>query len=105
MNNIDYSISEKEEKFPVGYIKYHISDECIEYNSEKELLEKYKNEIDITGPNGASIKVYYTDKNPRHGLRFAIKEFDYGEYGLDFTKEEYERDYIKKEIKKDEHIR
>lgn len=41
---IDYSISDKMEKKPVGYIKDCFTGECLEYYCEKKLLEEYEKE-------------------------------------------------------------
>lgn len=97
--NFDYSISDKKEKTPVGCIKYLYSNEVIEFFSEKELLEEYKDYIYSAGVNAVKVKVNRTLKNPRHGLKYALLSEEAGEYGVDYTKEEYEKSY-KKSLKK-----
>ncbi len=99
----DYTISDKKENNPVGYIKYLYSNEVIEFFSEKELLHEYKDYIYSAGVNSVKVKVNSTLMTPRHGLKFALLSEEAGEYGADYTKEEYEKLYKKNLIKKLNH--
>lgn len=95
----DYTISDKKENTPVGEIKYLYSNEVIEFYSEKELLDEYKDYINSAGVNSVKVKVNRTLKVPRHGLKYALLNEEAGEYGADYTKEEYEKSYKKSLIK------
>lgn len=44
--------------------------------------------------DGLSAKIYQNENKPRHGLKYEIIAVDAGEFGLDYTKEEYEKEYI-----------
>lgn len=91
----DYTISDKKENYPVGHIKYLYSNEVIEFYSEKELLNEYKDYIYSAGVNSIKVKINSSLKTPRHGLKYALLEEEAGEYGADYTKEEYEKSYKK----------
>ena len=95
----DYSISDKKENTPVGQIKYLFSNEIIEFYSEKELLNEYKDYINSAGVNSVKIKLNTSIKVPRHGLKYALLNVEAGEY---YTKEEYEKSYKKSLIKQRE---
>ena len=43
---------------------------------------------------GLSAMVYQTKHNPRQGLKYEILKVDADELGLDYTKKEYEKEYI-----------
>lgn len=96
----DYSISDKKENTPVGEIKYLFSNEVIEFYSEKELLDEYKDYIYSAGVNSIKVKINRTLNVPRHGLKYAILNEEAGEYGADCTKEEYEKTYKRNLIKR-----
>lgn len=98
----DYTISNTEEKTPVGQIKYLFTNEIIEFYSEKGLLNEYKDYIYSAGVNSVKIKVNTSLKKPRHGLKYALLDIEAGEYGIDYTKEEYEKSYKKSLMKKQE---
>ena len=98
----DYSISDKKENTPVGKIKYLFSNEIIEFYSEQELLNEYKDYINSVGVNSVKIKLNTSLKTPRHGLKYALLNVEAGEYGVDYTKEEYEKSYKKSFIKQRE---
>ena len=91
----DYSVSDKKEDAPIGYLKYLYSSEIIEYYSEKELLKDYKESVCSQGINAIKVKINRTTENPRHGLKYAILNEQADEFGTDYTKEEYERAYKK----------
>lgn len=95
----DYTVSDKTENIPVGSIKYLYSNEVIEFYSEKELLDEFKDYIYSAGVNTVKVNINRTLKNPRHGLKYAILSEEAGEYGADYTKEEYEKSYKKNLIK------
>lgn len=97
---LDYSVSEQTEKIPVGYIKYLYSGETIEYYSEKELLKNFKETVYSEGVNSVQYKLNRTKEKPRHGLKYELLKEEADEYGADYTKEEYEKTYIKSMIKK-----
>lgn len=92
----DYTISKEREEKPIGYVEYFFSKEKIEYYSEQELLDNFKDEIYSVGYNAARAKVYSTKDKPRHGLRYAIDV----EIDDEYTKEEYEENYKKSQVKK-----
>ena len=98
---IDYSISDKMEKKPVGYIKDCFTGECLEYYCEKKLLEEYERIIEYMGCNGVQAHSYKKDGKTRHGLKYSIIEIYAGEFGLDYTKEEYEKEYLNNEPQKE----
>ena len=98
--NLDYTISDKEENMPVGEIKYLFSNEVIEFYSEKALLNELKNYIYSAGANSVKVKVNSTLKVPRHGLKYALLKIKIGEYGAEYTKDEYEKAYKKSLINK-----
>lgn len=91
----DYSVSDKKEDTPIGYLKYLYSNEIIEYYSEKELLKDYKESVYSQGINAIKVKINRTLENPRHGLKYEILKEQADEFGTDYTKEEYERAYKK----------
>lgn len=97
----DYSISDNIEKAPVGHLKFLYSGEIIEYYSEQELLKDYKESVYSQGINAIKVKINKTKENSRHGLRYAVLNEETGEFGTDYTKEEYERDYKKSLIKRE----
>jgi hypothetical protein len=96
----NYSVSDKTEYAPIGHIKYLYPSEVIEYYSEKELLNDYKNAVYNEGINAVKVKINGTKNNPRHGLNYEILREEANEYGVDYTKEEYERAYKKSLINK-----
>lgn len=53
---IDYSISDKKENNPVGYIKDNFSGEIIEYFSEIDLLNEYKRSMNNMGFSGVAVR-------------------------------------------------
>lgn len=91
----DYSVSDKKEDTPIGYLEYLYSSEIIEYYSEKELLKDYKESIYSQGINAIKVKINRTLENPRHGLKYEILKEKADEFGNDYTKGEYERAYKK----------
>ena len=95
--NIDYTISDNTEDIPVGEIKYLFSNEVTQFFSEKELLNELKDYIYSAGINSVNVKVNSTQKVPRHGLKYELLKIKIGEYGLDYTKEDYEK-ALKKRI-------
>lgn len=100
----DYSISDRIEKEPVGQLKFLYSGEIIEYYSEQKLLKDYKESVYSQGIYAVKVKINGTKENPRHGLRYEITNEEAGEFGTEYTKNEYERDY-KKSLAKKEHER
>lgn len=98
--DLDYSISDKTESIPVGYIKFLYSGEIIDYYSEKELLEDFEDIVYSEGVNSIKYKINRTKENPRHGLKYELLKAEADEYGQDYTKEEYERAYKKSVFKK-----
>lgn len=99
-NKFDYTISEEKEDEPVGYIIDLYSNEKIDYFSEKELLKEYKDIVYNKGINAVRVKVNSKSNNQRHGLKYEIAKEQIGEYGLDYSKEEYERAYKKRMLDK-----
>lgn len=95
----DYTISDKTEEIPIGYIKYN-DYEIIMYTSEAELLSDYKNEVNNRGINSVQVHINKSKDKPRHGLSFAISEEQYGQYEVEYTKKQYEKDYNKSLNKK-----
>ena len=95
--NIDYTISDNTEDIPVGEIKYLFSNEVTQFFSEKELLNELKDYIYSAGINSVNVKVNSTPIVPRHGLKYELLKIKVGEYGLDYTKEDYEK-ALKKRI-------
>lgn len=93
--NFNYSVSDKSEDAPIGHIEYLYSGEIIEYYSEQELLKNYKDSVYSQGINAIKVKINRTLKVPRHGLKYEILKEQADEYGVDYTKEEYERAYKK----------
>ena len=91
----DYSVSDKTEDASVGHLEYLYSGEIIEYFSEQELLKDYKESVYSQGINAIKVKINRTIQNPRHGLKYEILKEQADEYGADYTKEEYEREYKK----------
>lgn len=91
----NYSVSDRTEDAPVGYLKYLYSGEVIEYYSEQELLKDYKESVYSQGINAIKVKINRTLQVPRHGLKYEILKEQADEYGTDYTKEEYERAYKK----------
>jgi len=95
----DYSISDKTEEIPVGHIKYN-DHEVIMYFSEKELLRDYKDEVNNSGINSVQVHINKNKDKPRHGLSYSITEEQYNQYGAEYSKEQYEKNYNKSQIKK-----
>lgn len=91
----DYSVSDRTEDAPIGYLEYLYSGEIIEYYSEQELLKDYKDSVYSQGINAIKVKINRTIEKPRHGLKYEILREQADEYGTDYTKEEYERAYKK----------
>lgn len=91
----DYSVSDRTENAPIGYLEYLYSGEIIEYYSEQELLKDYKESVYSQGINAVKVKINRTIERPRHGLKYAILNEQADEFGTDYTKEEYERAYKK----------
>lgn len=94
---IDYCISDKVEKTPVGYIKDCYSGETIEYYCEKTLLEEYKILLNYMGYSGVNAGVYRDNNKVRDGLRYSLIEIDADEFGIDYTKEQYEKSFYSKD--------
>ena len=69
---LDYSVSDLTEKIPVGYIKFLYSGEIIDYYSEKELLDEFKETIYSEGVNSAKYKINRSKEKPRHGLQYEL---------------------------------
>ena len=101
---LDYSVSDQTEKIPVGYIKFLYSGETIDYYSEKELLNEFKETIYSEGVNSVKYKINRSKEKPRHGLQYELLKEETDEYGADYTKEEYEKSYVKSMIKRKENI-
>ena len=95
----DYSISDKTEEIPVGHIKYN-DHEVIMYFSEKELLRDYKDAVNNSGINSVQVHINKNKDKPRHGLSYSITEEQYNQYGAEYSKEQYEKNYNKSQIKK-----
>lgn len=95
----DYTISDKTEEIPVGHIKFN-DYEVIMYFSESELLRDYKDAVNNSGINSIQIHINKSKDTPRHGLSFSISEEQYNQYGTEYTKEQYEKDYNKSLVKK-----
>ena len=95
----DYSISDKTEEIPVGHIKFN-DHEVIMYFSEKELIRDYKDAVNNSGINSVQVHINKCKDKPRHGLSFSIKEEQYNQYGAEYSKEQYEKNYNKSQIKK-----
>lgn len=91
----DYSISDKIEKTPVGYLKFLYTGEIIEYYSEQELLKDFKESVYSQGINSIKYKINRTTDNQRHGLKYALLNEEADEYGTDYSKEEYEKAFKK----------
>lgn len=98
--NFDYSISKEIEDAPIGYLKFLYSGEIIDYYSEEKLLRDFKNSVYSQGINAIKYKINKTIEKPRHGLKFELLKEEADEYGVDYTKEEYERSFKKKYIEK-----
>ncbi len=95
MKKIDYTISDKTEIEPVGYIVYLDTKERIEYFSEKALLDDFSANMNCLGYGRLQYGLYQKENNlKRYGIDYALKEKCAGEFGLDLTKEEYEEKYI-----------
>lgn len=101
---LDYSVSEEIERVPIGYIKFLYSGETIDYFSEKEMLKDFKETIYSEGVNSVKYKLNRIKEKPRHGLQYELLKEEADEYGADYTKEEYEKSYIKSMIKRKENI-
>ena len=99
--DINYSISSKKEDEPVGYIKDHFSGECIEYFSEEQLLNDFEKMLEFMGYNGVSANSYKKNGKIRHGLKYRILETYADEFGLDYSKKEYEKEYVNINEKED----
>ena len=97
-NTFDYTLSEEDEKAPVGYLKFN-SNEILVYTSEKELLDNYIDVVNTRGINAVQIHINNNDK-PRHGLSFLVKKEQFNQYGEDYTKQQYEKSYHKTQLKK-----
>ena len=95
----DYSISDKTEEIPVGHIKFN-DHEVIMYFSEKELIRDYKDAVNNSGINSVQVHINKNKDKPRHGLSYSIKEEQYNQYGAEYSKEQYEKNYNKSQIKK-----
>lgn len=95
----DYTISNKTEEIPVGHIKFN-DYEVIMYFSENELLRDYKDAVNNIGINSVQVHINRSKDKPRHGLSFSIKEEQYNQYGADYSKELYEKDYKESLTKK-----
>ena len=95
----DYSISDKTEEIPVGHIKFN-DHEVIMYFSEKELLRDYKDAVNNSGINSVQVHINKNKDKPRHGLSYSITEEQYNQYGAEYSKEQYENNYNKSQIKK-----
>ena len=97
----NYSVSNKTENAPIGHLEFLYSGEIVEYYSEQELLKDYKESVYSQGINSIKVKINRTIENPRHGLRYEIINEEAGEFGTEYTKNEYERNYKKSLIKKE----
>ena len=95
----DYSISDKTEEIPVGHIKFN-DHEVIMYFSEKELISDYKDAVNNSGIDSVQVHINKNKDKPRHGLSYSIKEEQYNQYGAEYSKEQYENNYNKSQIKK-----
>ena len=91
----DYSVSDRIENAPVGYLEYLYSGEIVEYYTEQELLKDYKDSVYNQGINAIKVKINRTLEVPRHGLKYELLREQADEYGEDYTKEEYEKTYKK----------
>ena len=80
------------------------SGETIDYFSEKEMLKDFKETIYSEGVNSVKYKLNRTKEKPRHGLKYELLKEESDEYGLDYTKDGYEKNYIKSMIKKKEEL-
>lgn len=95
----DYSISDKTEEIPVGHIKFN-DHEVIMYFSEKELIRDYKDAVNNNGIDSVQVHINKNKDKPRHGLSYLITEEQYNQYGAEYSKEQYEKNYNKSQIKK-----
>ena len=70
------------------------------YFSENELLRDYKDAVNNSGINSVQVHINKNKDKPRHGLSYSITEEQYNQYGAEYSKEQYEKNYNKSQIKK-----
>lgn len=88
----DFSISDKDNENPVGMLLYHLSSnytDKIEFYNEKEMLNKYKEQLNIAGPEGIDYEVYSNEEEKRDGLSYELRKAYIEEFGDTYSKIDY----------------
>ena len=94
-NDYDFSISKGEHKEVVGILYFHLTPdytEELEFHDEEKMIKTYKEQLDIAGINGIDYKVISSEENKRDGLSYELKKAYIGEFGDDYTKQDYIKD-------------
>ena len=100
MKKVDFNVSNKYEKYIVGVIERY-NGQRLMFCCESDMVKEFNELWYSFGLSGVkSYKIFNNDKNPRHGLHYALLKSEADEFLADYTKMDYRYRYVENDNKK-----